>query len=67
MVANILPKDPLTRPWGWAKGQNSTFTEHGHLAYQAKGNGECNNMEQIFCRYTYPRPLGWGQRSKYIF
>ena len=23
-------------PWGW--GQNSTFSEHGHVAYQFKGN-----------------------------
>ena len=44
MAATILPKDPLTRPWGGAKGKNSTFTEHGDFTYQAKGNGKCNNM-----------------------
>ena len=25
-------------------GQNSTFTEHGHVANQINGNHECSNM-----------------------
>ena len=25
-------------------GQNSTVSEHGHAAYQIKGNHECSNM-----------------------
>ena len=25
-------------------GQNSTFSEHGHVAYQIKENQECSNM-----------------------
>ena len=25
-------------------GQNSTFSEQGHVAYQYKGNRECSNM-----------------------
>ena len=44
MVANILPADPypslhppLTLGVG-TKGQNSTFSEHGHVAYQIKWN-----------------------------
>ena len=41
MVVNILPADP---PWtlGWC--QNSTFSEHAHVAYQIKWNHECSNM-----------------------
>ena len=32
--ADIPP--PPSRPWGWGQGQNSTFSEHGHVAYQIK-------------------------------
>ena len=28
----------------WSKGQYSTFSEHGHVAYQIKGNHEFSNM-----------------------
>ena len=43
-VANICPEmpTPSPRPWGW--GQNSTFSEHGHVAYQNKKNHECSNV-----------------------
>ena len=27
-----------------SKGQNPTFSEHGHIAYKIKGNHECSNM-----------------------
>ena len=27
-----------------SKAQNSTFSEHGHVAYQIKDNHECSNM-----------------------
>ena len=27
-----------------SNGQNSTFSEDGHVAYQIKWNHECNNM-----------------------
>ena len=39
-----------------SKGQKSTISEHGHVAYQ-----------HIFCLYTQPRFLGWSQRSKHFF
>ena len=44
-------------------GQNSTFSEHGHVAYLIKENHECSNMlEIIFPRYPlHPRPWVWGQ------
>ena len=33
-------------PWGLgSKGQNSSFSEHGHVAYQIKGNHKCSNMQ----------------------
>ena len=27
-----------------SKGQNSTFSEHGHVAYQIKGSHECSSL-----------------------
>ena len=46
MVANILPADPhfYPDPGGGvgSKGQNSTFSEYGYVAYQIKGNGKKN-------------------------
>ena len=34
---------PLPHPWEW--GQNSTFSEHGHVAYHIKGHGApCKNI-----------------------
>ena len=42
MVANILLSDFTHDPRVW--GQNSTFSEHGHVAYQDKGNHVCSNM-----------------------
>ena len=36
---------PLTLTLGMGSmGQNSTFSEHGHVAYQIKENHECSNM-----------------------
>ena len=34
---------PLTLGMG-SIGQNSTFSERGHVAYEIKKNHECNNM-----------------------
>ena len=45
MVANILPAD-TTRPWDW--GQNSTFSEHGLIAYP--------RMQQHSSKYFASRP-----------
>ena len=57
MVANILTADPLPTPdsGGGVKGKNSTFSEHGHVAYQIKVNHECNNM---VAHILPSRPLG---------
>ena len=52
-------------------GQNSTFSEHGHVAYQIKGNHE---MQQHGSKYFARRPsphqpttLGDGKKSKFNF
>ena len=68
MVANILPADPsLTLGMGLI-GQNSILTEHGHVAYQIKGN---HQMQQHSSKFIACRPLsdlGDGvNRSKFNF
>ena len=53
------PPPPLTLGLG-SKGQNSTFSEHGHVAYQIKWNHECSNMKAYISRRPPPhRPRGW--------
>ena len=50
------------RPWG--QGQNAIFSEHGHVAYQIKGNQECSTMVANILTTDPPRPLGSkGQNS----
>ena len=40
------PTDPNHSTLGLgSKGQNSTFSEYGHVAYQIKWNRECSNMQ----------------------
>ena len=42
-----MPAYNTSRPWGWgigSKGQKTTFSEHGHAAYQIKRNHECRIM-----------------------
>ena len=60
MVANVLPADPppLTKGMG-PEGKNSTFSEHGHVAYQIKENHEYNNMVANILLHT-PPTLGIG-------
>ena len=47
MVANILPH--TSSPWS-----KSTFSEHGHVAYQIKGNQQ---MQQHGSKYFARRPI----------
>ena len=42
MVANNMLADPAFETG--SKGKKSTFSEHGHIAYQIKGNRKCSNM-----------------------
>ena len=54
MVENILPAYPLPQnPRDGTIGQNSTFSEHGHVAYQIKWNHE---MQQNGSKYFVRRP-----------
>ena len=44
-----------------SKGQNSTFSEHGHVAYQIIENHECSNMvANILPKDPHSQPLGMG-------
>ena len=57
--------------FGWTyglglKGQNSTFSERVHVAYQIKGNHEYSSMHgsKYFARRPPPPPLTLGLGSK---
>ena len=44
-------------------GQNSTFSEHGHVVYQIKENQECSNMVTNILPTDPPSPLTLGMGS----
>ena len=54
---HILTQTPTTLG---SKSQNSTFSEHGHVAYQIKGNHECSMVKNILT--ADPGLWGWGQK-----
>ena len=65
MIANTLPAYPhaATQALGMGSiGQNSTFSENGHVAYQIKGNDEFSNVVgNILQADSLPHdPRGWG-------
>ena len=47
-----------------SKGENIFFSEYGHVTYQIKikRNETYSKRQAIFCPYTHPWPLGWGQK-----
>ena len=47
------------QPWG-SKGRNSIFSEHGHVAYQIKGNHACGNMVANILPADPQSPRPWG-------
>ena len=68
MVANILPAHSYSSPpetWGESIGKNSTFPQHGYVAYQIKGTHECSNMDAyIFPEDSHPPdPGGRGRKA----
>ena len=71
MVANSLPVDPSPPPpppdpGGWVKKvENPFFSEHGHVTYQIKGNGECSNMQDIFWPFTHNHPPGSNLKTSF--
>ena len=63
---NILPTDtPLTM--GWVQKVKPFFFKVVMLHIKLKGIEYRAPWKQIFCPYTHPRPLGWGQRSFFFF
>ena len=69
MVANIMPADS-PQLWGQdLKGQNSTFSEHGNVAYHKKWNYKCSNMVvHILPADPFPLPDPGGVKmSKFNF
>ena len=72
MVENILPAYPLPQnPRDGTIGQNSTFSEHGHVAYQIKWNHEMQQHgSNIFVRrspHTHTLAPDRVNRSKLSF
>ena len=64
VVANKLPLGH--HPGVRLKGQNSILSEHGQVPYQIKGNDEAT-WKDIFCPYSHPPLLRWGQNVKIFF
>ena len=65
MVANIFLADrphPLTRGLG-SKGPISTFSEHGQVSNQTKGNHECSNMAANILPADHKNPRDGVNRS----
>ena len=60
------PPIPPTLGMG-SVGQNSTFSEHGHVAYQIKENQECSNMVANNLLADTPNPGDGVNRSKFNF
>ena len=55
--------------WMRSEGQNSTFSEHGHVTFQIKENQECTNMVAnilLADPLTPLRPWGRGFRSNFF-
>ena len=68
LVANIFARIPPPPTLGVGpKGQNSTYSEYGPVAYQIKGKDACSNMvATIFYLQTPPPPptLGVGPKGQ---
>ena len=67
MVATRLPADLQTLGCV-VKRSNSTFAEHGHIAYQIKRNEKCSNMQaHIMSLHTPLTPEKGSKVQKHIF
>ena len=49
---------------GGSKGQNLTYSEHGHAAYQIKGNGTLSTMQALYSLLTHILNLLVGLKGK---
>ena len=53
---------------GWGRGQNLTFSEYGHVAYQIKADDAGSNMVANILPTDTPSTQGVGAKVKlYIF
>ena len=60
--------DPLGWTYGWDRGQNQSFLEYGHVAYQIKADDACTNMVANILPTDTTLTPGWGQKIKpYLF
>ena len=66
MAANILPIDPLRGPTPW-KNSKFNFSEHGHFAYQIKGNDKFSKMQAYILSLHVPLTPGVGSKVKTFF
>ena len=53
--------------WGWGGGQNQTFSEYGHVAYQIKAHDFNNNMVANILPTDTPSTQGVGSRGQTIY
>ena len=58
-------------PWGglrgWGRGQNLTFSEYGHVAYQIKADNFCSNMKANILPTVTPSTQGVGSKGQTIY
>ena len=68
MVANILSTDTALAQGVGSKGQTIYFLwkENFMLHIKLKGIEHRAPWKQIYCHYTYQRPLGWGQNVIFL-
>ena len=57
-------------PWGghrgWGRGQNITFSEYGHVAYQIKADDTGSNMVANILPTDTPSTKGVGSKGQTI-
>ena len=66
MQAHILSLHTPSTPGVGSEVETFFFSESSHVAYQIRRELSIEYHTSTFCPYTLPRPLGWGQRSKYF-
>ena len=52
---------------GWGQGQNLTFSEYGHVAYQIKANDAGSNMVANILPTDTPLTQGVGSKGQTIY
>ena len=51
---------------GWGRGQNLTFSEYGHVAYQTKADDTGSNMVANILSTDTPSTQGVGSKGQII-